>query len=416
LKIALVTFEYPPGKNVGGIGTYFYQIANGLSNLKHQVVVFSSSEHDDSFEIINDFLTVIRVKEKHRNNFSKSILPQFIQWNKKINQFDIIEGPEYNADTREIKKQFPKIPLVLKFHTPTFWVDYLNTEPPLAQVKIRFILGALFKLKIPSLYWKNQFSLTKYNKEKDIEYLHSLEADLLTSPCLDLSNIISINWKLNKESIVHIPNPYEIKKELLDIKSENQSNKIVITFIGRLEIRKGILLMAEVIPTIFKKNKDVYFRFIGSSDPSPIPNLSMQEYILKKYKRFVKNLEFTGRISFEEILLNLSDTNICIFPSKWENFPNVCLEAMAASKAIVASQFGGMAEMLQNKKSGLLVDPNNSVALAESIQYLIDNPNKRLEYGQNARDKVLTEYSYEKILNKQVELYNQVINKTNSNG
>jgi glycosyltransferase involved in cell wall biosynthesis len=88
---------------------------------------------------------------------------------------------------------------------------------------------------------------------------------------------------------------------------------------------------------------------------------------------------------------------------------------MAASKAIIASQFGGMAEMIENNKSGLLVDPNDTITLEKCIQYLIDNPNKRVEYGQNAREKVLTEYSYDKILNQQVELYNQLLKKVSLN-
>ncbi len=410
MKIALVTFEFPPGKNVGGIGTYFFQLSRGLCEKGNSVFVFTSSLDIDSVVTEVDNLTIVRIVENSRINFATTVLPYFKYWNEKISHFDVIEGPEYNADTREIKRIFPHIPLVLKLHTPTFWVSFLNRFNPPLHVKLRFLIAGFLRGQIPRRYWNYQFSLERYLKEDDIEYKHALEADLLSSPCKSLASIIQQYWGIDNNFIEIIANPLRIDSKFNSINSINTSN-ITISFIGRLEFRKGILLLLDVIPSIVKKYPSVIFNFVGAADPSPIPSILMDKYIQRGLKNFNSNLRFTGRINLEQLIDELNSTSICIFPSIWENFPNVCLEAMSAGKAIIASKNGGMSEMIEHNVSGLLIDPKNTLEMSNALTYLISSEAERDRLGRNARLRVADAFNYDVIISQQMQIYKQAIDK-----
>jgi glycosyltransferase involved in cell wall biosynthesis len=98
-------------------------------------------------------------------------------------------------------------------------------------------------------------------------------------------------------------------------------------------------------------------------------------------------------VSLFKIPEYLAQAGICIFPSLWENFPNVCLEAMSAGRAVIGSKNGGMHDMLSSINNNWLIDPNKVTDIAEAIIYLLENDNERMVYGERCRDKILQFYS-----------------------
>jgi glycosyltransferase involved in cell wall biosynthesis len=98
-----------------------------------------------------------------------------------------------------------------------------------------------------------------------------------------------------------------------------------------------------------------------------------------------------------------------VYPSLWENFPNVCLEAMSAARAVIGSSAGGMAEMLDEGACGRLVDPHDYKNLARQIISLLDSPRERIRLGQLARSKVLSAYNEEHIGEATENIYLEAI-------
>lgn len=387
MNIALVSFEYPPKTAVGGIGTYFYQNAHLLKSRNHYVEVFSSSlEKEES--IYEEGVLVHRIKTSEALGFQNRVLHIFKERESHI-KFDLIEGPEYRADTLLIKRAFPNIPLHIKLHTPNYLVKKLNDQPLSLFQKFRFILGALRKFKKPSLR-------NNYDYLLDEEYLVSKIADLLSSPSKDLGRIVEKDWGIRVNSI--LPYPYTPSKNLLDIttKLEHELVNTTITFIGKLERRKGILLFIKIIPQILKKHPNTVFRFLGRPLGSPNKGMNMTKYLIKRLKKHKKNLDFKGEIPLNDLPKYLSTSSICIFPSLWENFPNVCLEAMAAGKCIIGSRNGGMAEMLDDD-CGVLIDPTKPKDVTKAILELLGNPTLIYNYGNKARKKVLNTYNNDTI-------------------
>lgn len=382
MRIAYISYEYPPDTAFGGIGTYVYQVAKMMCQRGHEIEVFCASLNRTITEV-NEGITVHRVECTNRGVFNNKVLSCFESSNEK-KRFDIIESPEYFADGLAIKIKFPDIPLIVKLHTPGFLIKQVNYTYFGIFNKAKYILSGLVRGKLYKPFWKSPVV------ETDPEYLITKLADQIHTPSLALADIVSNKWNIKRSQILHVPYPYIPCSDLLTIPINTGTNRI--TYVGRLEIRKGLVELSKAIVIVLKMRPSVKFRFVGSVQDSPVYGVDMKTYLLQKLKNNHKSLEFC-EVSSESIPGVYADTDICVFPSIWENFPNTCLEAMSAGRGIVASKNGGMADMLKDSPGGLLIDPINCNDIADSLIRLLDDKILRQELGKNARNKVLTNYN-----------------------
>lgn len=403
MKIAFISYEYPPDTAYGGIATYVAQAAKMLQQRGHYIEVFTSSPHRTETSTENGIL-IHRIKEESRFTFPKVIGQVFAQRHLKV-KFDIIEGPEYHADAQEAIRLCPEVPLAIKFHTPSFLLSELSGfKPPSLLTKIRVHIGALRRGKKPVKYWK------QYSENYITEQTHAHEADELVMTCKAIGEKAIQCWGLNIDKVSYVPYPYQPSKTLLNIPI-NTNNTGIITFIGRLEIRKGVLDLAQAIPLILEKYPDTKFRFVGRPLFSPQKNLNMREYLEQMLKPYQASIQFTGPVPLEKISSVLYDTQVCVFPSLWENFPLVCLEAMAAGRAIVGSNAGGMTEQLNYGQAGRLVPPASPKDIAAAIIELLGDSTLCMSLGKSARERLVTEYSIERIGALQEASYTRAIKR-----
>lgn len=399
MKIAFISYEYPPDTAYGGIATYVHQAARMMHKRGHHVEVFTSSSYRCGTENEDGIITH-RIDEKDRELFPEQIGKIFTERHTNI-EFDVIEGPELSADAREAVRLFPDIPLVVKLHTPSFFIYQLNGNGVPFLTKVRREIGAIRRGLTDRKYWL-------YNSKNDIERTHALDADEIATPCKDLGNRVIKEWGLDAEKVSHVPYPYTPGEKILNISKDTQTN--IITYIGRLEIRKGILDLARAIPLILQRKPNTKFRLVGRPDMSPKAGFSdMREYLEHQLRDYSQSIEFTGPVPPDGIPSVLANTDICVFPSLWENFPNVCLEAMAAARGVIGSSAGGMAEMLDNGKVGRLVPPGSPQKIAAAAIELWENPALRISLGQAARDRLLSEYNLDRIGALQEASYNRAI-------
>jgi glycogen synthase len=293
---------------------------------------------------------------------------------------------------------------VLKLHTPSYLLRQFGHTPLSGTAKNRFMLGALRRGQWPKLPRP-----PAVDRQSDPEYHHALKAHAIAAPCQAIGQQVQTDWQIDPSIFSIVPLPYAPTPSLLNIALATTTQRI--TFIGRLEIRKGILDLVQAIPWVLQQYPAAKFRFVGPSWPSPKPGLNMQEYISQKLRRYHHALEFTGAVPLDQIPDYLAATDICVFPSIWENFPLVCLEAMAAGRAIVGSRAGGMVEQLGGGQAGILVSPQSPNQLSQSILQLLNHPDLRQAYGQRARDRVLNDYSLERIGQIQEASYQSAIDR-----
>lgn len=101
----------------------------------------------------------------------------------------------------------------------------------------------------------------------------------------------------------------------------------------------------------------------------------------------------------------LASCDAAILPSLAEGLPNSVLEYMAAARPIIATQVGGIPELIDQGVTGLLVPPADTVSLANAIMQVMDDPMASLKMGQLAREKAQSEFSYERLLDDIDSIY-----------
>lgn len=400
MRIAYISYEHPLGISGGGIGTYVGIIAKIMTERNHYVEVFSGTLEKESSKITINNYNLSLIPSKNKEEFRKNVVEYFSNVHD-LTPFQIIESPEFGADALHVKKKYPKLPLVVRLHTPSFLINILNNYNRSLKQKLRFIVGGLLRFKLFKPYWK-------YTKLNDPEFDLFNLAELVTSPSSQLREIIHSKWN-GKKPIEIIENPFIITKPYSN--KLNSGENIIITFLGKLEKRKGIIDLMKAVPAILRAFPTVTFRFVGSSSPSPIVGKNMEQYIKTKLSIFSASLDFLGFRNSEEIPEIIEQSHICVFPSIWENFPYACLEAMACGRVVVASSSGGMSEIIDNKKNGFLVEPTSPNQIIQAIKYIITNRKSMTIVEQLAFEKIERLYNAQVIGQKTEECYNKVIQK-----
>jgi glycosyltransferase involved in cell wall biosynthesis len=117
-----------------------------------------------------------------------------------------------------------------------------------------------------------------------------------------------------------------------------------------------------------------------------------------------ENVIFLGQRKDISELLAVSD--ISVLPSHEEGFSNVILESMAAGLPVVATRVGGNPEAIMDGETGWLVEPGNPAELANKIIDLLKDPEKAAKWGAAGRQRVIQNFSYEKMVSEYIKLYN----------
>ncbi len=159
----------------------------------------------------------------------------------------------------------------------------------------------------------------------------------------------------------------------------------VVGYIGRLGPEKGIPYLLEAAETICRSRKDIYFTLIG-------------EGILKEEtEAFIASKGLKGRIIMlgwrKDATGLLPDMDMLLLPSLTEGAPMVILEAMAAGVPVITSDVGGIGEIIEDSKTGLLISPRDPQAIVESINTLLENRELAASISRNSLAEVKTRFS-----------------------
>jgi len=190
-------------------------------------------------------------------------------------------------------------------------------------------------------------------------------------------NIKNEKYILNAEEQIELREKYNIGKD-----------DFLISVIGRLEKQKNQLFFLESIKEKILRDKNISVLIIGDG---AIRN-TLEDFV--KLNNLSEKVKFTGFIYNAEPFIEISDL-ICI-PSLWEGFGLVVIEAMIKRKIVLASNVGGIPEIIEDGKNGYLFESQNKVNLSEKIDYLIDNKDKLDNIKQNAIDLIKEKFDIAK--------------------
>jgi glycosyltransferase involved in cell wall biosynthesis len=177
----------------------------------------------------------------------------------------------------------------------------------------------------------------------------------------------------------------------------------MILFTGKLVPRKGVDVLLRALPQVLRE-MEVKLVLAGSGNQQDYQQLAEALGILDK-------LRFLGRVPDDTLRLLYSSCDLFVLPSRLEGLGIVILEAMAAGKPIVATNVGGIPEIIESGQNGILVEAGEEGKLAGAIvKVLSDNPLARA-MGENNKKKVRECFSWGVAAQKTERVYNELIKK-----
>ena len=186
---------------------------------------------------------------------------------------------------------------------------------------------------------------------------------------------------------------------------EKESSGVpIIVMASRLLIDKGVVEFVEASKILKKRNILVEMRLIGSIDegnPTSISHNQLQSWATSNH---VKILGFKN-----DIAKQYAAANIVCLPSYREGLPKSLIEAAACGRAIVTTDVPGCRSAIVPNKTGLLVPVRDPVSLADALQFLVENPSIRQEYGEEGRNLAENKFSIEKVVSAHLRLYRDVL-------
>lgn len=378
MNIAFLTSEYPKiSKRYGGIATSIQNMAKAFIKEKgNNVTIFLYGSNID--EIIYEenikIIKIAKLKTKFLSwYFNRKKAKKIINKEIKNSKIDIIEAYDWTGITAFMKLDAP---IILKLHGSDSYFCHIEKREQ---------------------KYKNFF----------FEKIAFKQADAILSVSNYTGGLTNKIFKQNRDfKVIYNGVDISLFKAQEKLNSEN-----IILYFGTLIRKKGVLELPFIFRELLKEVKNAKLILVGA-DAFDIKtgSKSTWELIKKEFsKEELKQVEYKGKIPYEEMNKTILNSSVIVFPSFAEAFPMSWLEAMASKKAIVGSNMPWSNEAIENRVSGFLIDPKNHQEFAKSISNLILDINLRKKIENEAKKRVDNLFELSKIVEQHKEYYRKII-------
>ncbi len=397
LRIAFASQQYPPGP-VGGIAVWTQSAARALAALGHEVSVITTAQTAPglSFE---DGVWVHRITPAHTPDRRVPPLPQLpgavrdhayavhdavmrIQAERGL---DLVSWPIWDLEGLAVQSA-GQIPTVLSLHTT-------------------YALAAPFKH-----HWRDP----AYRRDHVDRIIAAETAALHQAPFV-LANSAQVLADIDIESGVdlHRSGVWTIPHGLRDrtgAAALRNHGRVQILFVGRLEPRKGVGVLLDALGPVLAKHPNVDVRLIGEivadTAGATLPQAFAHRHGAAPWS---KRISFEGAVSAAKLEQAYADCDVFVAPSLYESFGLVFVEAMMFGKPCVGARVGGVAEIIVEGETGLLVAPGDVASLARALAGLIADEALRASMGAAGRARYLAEFTDTRMAVRLEAMYHQIL-------
>lgn len=390
------------------IETLILNLSTHLSQMEHRVTILdnSYSEGDSATEYYQG-VEIIRLGAKQFHPGKTRGLPGFFRF--------LLD--EFNTLLFTLK-----VSRFLKRNGSDF--EVINIHLTL----IGFVLSILNRGCCSKMLYTNHVSLWAFDKSQ-LNTLHKVtlfldsyfmrRAGRIIIPTDLLKEKLVSVAKVKPESIVVMPNTGidvevpDISHKIADIKKRYEiRDRVSVLFVGRLAVIKGIEYLVRAVNIIVNEFqiRNMVLLVVGPSQSlhtvdKPVNMAGLLSYI--EANKLQENIIFTGAI-YEGLEELYAACDMLVLPSLAELLGRTIMEAMVYAKPAIGTRVGGIPALIKDKWNGLLIDPADERQLAETIRYLVDNPEERARMGANARRYVEEEFSWQKVAARYSSIYQKL--------
>jgi len=182
------------------------------------------------------------------------------------------------------------------------------------------------------------------------------------------------------------------------------ANLRTVLYVGRLVPYKGAQFLLKAVPRILEAHPRTRFLIVGSPRYDS-PNIGR----LLRNKKIRESLIFAGHVKDDDLPYYYTACEVFCFPSLWEGFGLPPAEAQACAKPVVAFNHCALPEVIADGKTGILVPPKDSGAVADAIVRLLDDEDERVRMGWEGRRRVEALFRWDKAAEETVRVYERAV-------
>ena len=414
MKMAVLVYEYPP-KIVGGLGTYAAEITRKFVLLGHDVSVFTMNDDMGGLPT-RELWRGIEIHRPIHIDVSDS-LPDVVaedvrKWGRGIQLFSKILIYNYLSAAKLVNELVRKEEFKYDIVVAHDWLSVI------AGAAIKKELGLPLVFHVHSTE-KGRTLGDGSEVISNIERRGGQMADLIVTVSHAMRDeLIRLGFPTEKIQVCHNgvdPQKY-CREEVGEAKVKEvrgtyglEDGDLMALYIGRLVWVKGVDKLIMAMPQVLKKVPNIKLVVVGLGE--------MRDYL----EKLVDNLKLQDVVKFrfefipeEERIAHYAACDVAVFPSLYEPFGIVALEAMSMEKPVVvgASGVSGMREVVVPSgpdQCGFHVNPSDPTDIAWGIINAVQDPQKRAQLGQNARRRVLQEFSWDIAAKRTAQLYSELL-------
>jgi len=386
MRILMLSWEYPP-RAVGGLAQHVYDLTGELVKAGDEVHLITCQVPDapelervngvyiyrvSSYNLAtNDFLTWIL-------QLNMAMIEKAIALINDLGDLDLIHAHDWLvAYAGRVLKHAYRLPLIATIHATEYGRNqglHNDLQRYISQIE----------------WW-----LT-YEAWRVIVCSHYMEAE------------VEDVFQLPADKIRVVPNGVDLSRyrPAAQVQGDRQrfasNQEQIIFFVGRLVREKGVDILLESIPKVLYYNPQAKFIIAGRGPAEDYLRVRAKE--LGVYNR----IYFTGYIDAATRDFLYREAAVAVFPSLYEPFGMVALEAMAAGTPVVVTDVGGLAEIVEHEKNGLKCYPDNPGSLADNILRLLGEPNLARRLAATAQVDLRNLYTWEEIAGRTRDVYSEV--------
>ncbi|MEM3602369.1 MAG: glycosyltransferase family 4 protein [Candidatus Bathyarchaeia archaeon] len=380
MRVCRLTWNFPTGRELThGLGPTFYHISREQAALGldvHVIMLRKSSRPS--------YKEVEGVKVHFVNSpYNVNVVRKIAELNRKIG-LDVIHAHSTCGLLYSVFRKGIGVPLVVHVHGTTLGMENFEFDLP-SSFSFKYSLKSKFRRKISALrqlfFWR--------------------KADLLIAVSQAQKEELKTLYGVNdgKIRVVYLgvdPNIFRRYGDVSFLRDRHKlGNKRIILFVGHFGLRKGIPFLIRAMPKILKENPDTVLLCVGGT-PKWLGTRLYWDYLKNMIRELSlsNSVRLVGEIPHHELPYYYSMADVFAFPSLYEAFGKVVVEAMACETPVVASKVGGIPEIIHHGYNGLLVEATNVDQLAEAISALLFSKDFARRLGKKARQTVLEKFTW----------------------
>jgi len=374
MKICIVSDFFVPHYQGGGERRY-YEFAKRLVKKGHHIDLIcmkidgvSDQEEIEGINVYHIGPTIKNPPQRSSSDFIKFIFAIF-KWIMK-NDYDIIDAQAYAPLIPAfLGSKLKRTPIVGTIHDVSTigddqWIQSAKTASLAEKILVR-------------LPYDKIITVSNSTKKSLVEY-----------------------YGVKEDKICVVYAGVDLK--FIDSVKVNEKYQNTIIFVGRLAPHKHVDHLLKLVKSLKKDIPSIKLIIVGIGvEKENLINLT-QEYGLKKQVQFLENLDY------HELISEMKKSNVLALPSTREGFGMVLAEANACKIPVVTYASGGVVEVIEDGFTGFLVEPSNVKSLENNIKFLLTNPSKRDNLGENGRKLIEKSFTWDKNVKDIINIYNNI--------